>query len=591
MPGVTLGVHETAASSPMVSDASSLAPPSARESRSRRRLPLVAQYLEEQARLTAVERFAQRHDAEALGPDARFYEDFVPLTRPKQGEQLAFEVDLDACTGCKACVTACHQLNGLDDDEGETWRSVGLLHGGTATEPVQQTVTTACHHCLDPGCMKGCPVGAYEKDAVTGIVKHLDDQCIGCQYCTFTCPYDVPQFSKKRGIVRKCDMCSDRLAVGEAPACVQACPNGAISIRIVEVERVLEDAKGEAFLPGAPSPNITVPTTNYVSRRPLPRNTLPADFQRVRSSHSHSPLVALLVLTQLSVGTFAVDLLVDALVAGGGETGRPYRSLVALAMGLLALGASVFHLGRPAYAFRAVLGIRTSWMSREAAAFGLFAGSAVVYASSFWFEPLAARAGIELPDAAVLGGLRAALGWVVAASGALGVFASMMLYQVTHRAWWSTVRTSARFVSTGAVLGLSTTIVTLCVLGLLGAVPHAAVGAAQALLGPLFWFALVKLLTDAEILLHLRERGLGELRRTALLLVGELRAPATARLVLGALGVLVVLGTWRADEPSSGELVVLSLAAWVFLLGGETFERVLFFRALSAPKMPGAVGP
>ena len=144
--------------------------------------------------------------------------------------KLAFQVDLDACTGCKACVTACHRLNGLDDDEGETWRSVGLLHGGTAEAPVQQTVTTACHHCLDPACMKGCPVGAYEKDPVTGIVRHLDDQCIGCQYCVLKCPYDVPKYNARLGIVRKCDMCHGRLAEGEAPACVQACPTQAIRI-------------------------------------------------------------------------------------------------------------------------------------------------------------------------------------------------------------------------------------------------------------------------------------------------------------------------------------------------------------------------
>ena len=70
--------------------------------------------------------------------------------------------------------------------------------------------------------MHGCPVGAYEKDALTGIVRHLDDQCIGCRYCMLTCPYEVPQYSVRKGIVRKCDMCADRLAESEAPACVQA---------------------------------------------------------------------------------------------------------------------------------------------------------------------------------------------------------------------------------------------------------------------------------------------------------------------------------------------------------------------------------
>ncbi len=150
----------------------------------------------------------------------------MPATPPGPGQQYAFEVDLDRCSGCKACVTACHTLNGLDEDE--TWRDVGLLVGGRGLLPVMQHVTAACHHCLEPACMIACPVNAYEKDPVTGIVKHLDDQCFGCQYCTLACPYDVPKYHPGKGIVRKCDMCSTRLAVGEAPACVQACPHEAI---------------------------------------------------------------------------------------------------------------------------------------------------------------------------------------------------------------------------------------------------------------------------------------------------------------------------------------------------------------------------
>jgi len=576
----------------MVADVSTLSPARPGQKKDRVRLPLVQQYLDEQQRLTAVERFSQRHDAEALGPGARFYKDLLPLEKPGKGQQLAFQVDLDACTGCKACVTACHQLNGLDGDEAETWRSVGLLHGGTPAEPVQQTVTTACHHCLDPACMKGCPVGAYEKDPVTGIVKHLDDQCIGCQYCTLTCPYEVPQYSKKRGIVRKCDMCSDRLAVGEAPACVQACPNGAIAIHIVDVARVLEDAKGEAFLPGAPSPNITVPTTTYKTRRVLPRNVVPADFHRVRSSHNHAPLVMLLVLTQLSVGTFIADLLLDKLAgAESVDIGRQYRSVVALAMGLLALGASVFHLGRPQYAFRAVLGLRTSWMSREVVAFGLFAKSAVLYALSFWVDPLSALVGVKPPPVSLLSTTQDVLGWVVAASGILGVFSSMMLYQVTSRRWWGAARTSVRFALTAAVLGLATTSVTLLVGGFFDYTMSGARVASMSLMLPLGWVAVLKLATDAVILFHLRARGLGELKRTASLLVGELRGPAGSRAVLGALGAAVAFLLPTQPALGTTALLIWLVIAWGLLVGGEILERTLFFRALSSPKMPGAIGP
>ncbi|MDA0578735.1 MAG: 4Fe-4S dicluster domain-containing protein, partial [Verrucomicrobia bacterium] len=183
---------------------------------------LLASALRDQQNLSAVERYALRHDQGKVPAQARYYSELMPASPPGPGQQYAFEVDLDRCTACKACVVACHNLNGLE--ETETWRSTGLLVGGTAEAPFQQTVTTACHHCANPACLTGCPVNAYEKDPVTGIVRHLDDQCIGCKYCMLTCPYDVPRFSKFKGIVRKCDMCSNRLAVGEAPACVQACP-------------------------------------------------------------------------------------------------------------------------------------------------------------------------------------------------------------------------------------------------------------------------------------------------------------------------------------------------------------------------------
>src|SRR6266542_2974885 len=198
---------------------------------------LIDDLLEEQQRLTAVERFARKHERHDLPAQARYYRDLIPLERPVAGEQYAFAVDLDACTGCKACVSACHSLNGLDDDE--AWRQVTLLTGERAGRPFQQHMTAACHHCVDPACMDGCPVDAYEKDPLTGIVSHLDDQCIGCSYCTLTCPYEVPAYDHRRGIVRKCDMCTGRLEVGEAPACVQGCPNAAISITVVDVAAVV----------------------------------------------------------------------------------------------------------------------------------------------------------------------------------------------------------------------------------------------------------------------------------------------------------------------------------------------------------------
>ncbi|HVZ31413.1 MAG TPA: DmsC/YnfH family molybdoenzyme membrane anchor subunit, partial [Polyangiaceae bacterium] len=427
-----------------------------------KRLPLVEHYLREQAQLTAVERFAQEHErwheTNELPAQAKYYRSLIPVSKPESGQQYAFSVDLDRCSGCKACVTACHSLNGLD--ESETWRSVGLLHGGSSDNPVQQTVTTACHHCIEPACLLGCPVKAYEKDPVTGIVRHLDDQCIGCSYCTLTCPYEVPQFNKKLGIVRKCDMCSDRLAAHEAPACVQGCPNEAIAIRIVEKAQIIEDVQADAFLPGAPSPGITLPTTEYKTRRVFPKNTLPADFYNVRPAHNHFPLVVLLVLTQLSVGAFSANYVVSSFYSA--RSVERYQALVALVLGLVALLASVWHLGRPKYAFRAIMGVRTSWMSREIACFGAFAGLAVAYAAGSWADP--ALAALHLPPLSPQLGVRLqrSLGAAVAITGMVGVGCSAMLYAVTRRVFWQLHYSGPRFLGTSALLGVAITLLVWC---------------------------------------------------------------------------------------------------------------------------------
>ncbi|HKY39638.1 MAG TPA: DmsC/YnfH family molybdoenzyme membrane anchor subunit [Polyangiaceae bacterium] len=559
---------------------------------SRVRLPLVSQFLELQQDLTAVERFSRRHEADELPAGERVYKDLIPLAKPAGGQQYAFQVDLDACTGCKACVTACHRLNGLDDDEAETWRSVGLLHGGTSNEPVQQTVTTACHHCVDPACMKGCPVNAYEKDPITGIVKHLDDQCIGCQYCTLTCPYEVPQFSKKRGIVRKCDMCSDRLDEGEAPACVQACPNEAISIRIVETQQLLEQAQSEGLLPGTPSSGITVPSTQYKTNKVMPKNLLPGDFYAVRAGHQHMPLVIMLVLTQLSAGAFWVDF---ALHQQGFSSGlgavRTYHSLVALALGLVALGASTMHLGRPHLAFRAIIGIRTSWLSREVLGFGLFANLAMAYAALQFHGPILGLLGLSPLAPATFEKAATLLGAAVSGVGAIAVACSVMLYKVTQREWWGGGRTSFKFFLTAGVLGTATTSLSYAAAGLwLGAA-----GSLESNIRLLSWLLMAltafKLLGETTVLLHLFDRKLGDLKRTALLLRGQLVKEFAARLGLGALGGLllpVLLTSAQAQLSNAGQLVFLLLSAGLLLLG-ELLERMLFFKALSAPKMPGAV--
>ncbi len=541
----------------------------------------VERLLREQQTLTAVDRFSKRHD-EAAGPaQARYYRDLIPLERPRPGQQYAFEVDLDVCTGCKACVAACHSLNGLD--ETEVWRTVGLLHGGSADAPAQQTVTSSCHHCVEPACMAGCPVKAYEKDPVTGIVKHLDDQCIGCQYCTLMCPYDAPKYSKAKGIVRKCDMCTDRLAVGEAPACVQGCPNGAIKIRVVDQVQAVQASEAGAFLPGAPAPDHTVPTTVYKSGKPIPKNMLPADFYAVSPEHPHAPLVLMLVLTQLSVGAFLVDLLLGRTLGAPAIPGWGLaQAAFSLTLAGVALAAATLHLGRPLYAFRAILGLRTSWMSREILSFGLFAKAGAVYAAALAPQLLPA-----FPGKALLVGAREELHLAAAGAGLLGVLCSAMIYGATKRAHWRAPLVNAKFFGTTLLLGAASAWALLAAAAAWTSAAGETARAEGLLLRAVLGVAAAKLAFELAVFRHLGDRRHTVMKRVALLMIRDLRRATIGRFVAGLVGgiVLPLVGLLRFDRPPAA----LAVAAFLLLLAGELLERYLFFKAAPASRMPGGL--
>lgn len=479
--------------------------------------------LAEQQRLqTPVAHFSTLDHSALRTPQSAVHTDLIPLSAPAPGEQYAFEVDLDACSGCKACVAGCHSLNGLDEEE--TWRDVGLVLGGDAAYPFQQTITSACHHCEDPGCMNGCPVLAYEKDPVTGIVRHLDDQCIGCSYCILKCPYDVPKFSKRLGIVRKCDMCHGRLAAGEAPACVQACPTHAITITRVpttprsEISNLKSRISHPKFPSVFPDPSYTCPTTRYVSKRPLPANLRAVDADTLRPQPPHWPLVVMLVLTQVSVGA-----LLSHLVAA-----RPDALRYAAICGLFGIAASVAHLGQPLRAWRVFLGLRRSWLSREAVLFGAYlpallaAAAAPLVSVDYRFLTLAAP--------------------VAGTIGAASVFCSMMIYIDTRRRFWRAPHTALRMGGTVAVFALG------------------------------FSFPLAAALVLAAKLAGEALSFIGH-SPSARLQRGPLRSATALRITLGAMAVVGL-----AFAPTLG----LGLA-----LAGELAERYLYFRAVDAPKMPG----
>ena len=482
----------------------------------------------------------------------------MPARALEPGEQYRFHFDMGKCIGCKCCVVACNEQNG--NPAAINWRRVGDIEGGFFPAVAHNYLSMGCNHCLEPTCLQGCPVDAYSKDSITGIVRHSADACIGCQYCTWNCSYGVPQFNPERGVVGKCDMCHGRLSVGQAPACVSACPEGAIQIEIVNTGQWRAAVEAVATPSGVPTGDGSLSTTRVTLPANLPPNASPRDATHVTPAEPHWPLVVMTVLTQLSVGAFATIWLLQLLGAG---THLGAAALGSLLVGGLALGASTMHLGRPIHAYRALKMWKRSWLSREVLMFGAFSNVAAFYAAALW---------LGLPGSELLGALTVIFGLA-------GVTASAYIYRVPARPAWNTPYTLLQFNFTAA---------------LLGPLFAAVIGAGEAR-----WLAPAAAVMGVFIALVLALRFLRliasenlELKGTARLLSTVLRRQFMLRGGLLAVGAVVMplLITSRPDlSPFIGSLLMgVSL---VLAVAGEILGRYLFFVSVVPRQMAAAYLP
>lgn len=185
------------------------------------------------------------------------------------GGDVAKLIDVTTCIGCKACQVACSEWNDLDGVVGEC--------DGTYNNPTDLSATAwtvmrfteyvnenkndrlewlirkdGCMHCEDPGCLKACPSPGAIIQYTNGIVDFHQENCIGCGYCVIGCPFNIPRLSEKDNKAYKCSLCSDRIAVGQEPACAKTCPTGAIRFGTKEdmkmyAEKRIADLKQRGF--------------------------------------------------------------------------------------------------------------------------------------------------------------------------------------------------------------------------------------------------------------------------------------------------------------------------------------------------------
>lgn len=173
--------------------------------------------------------------------------------------RLAMAIDVRKCLevrGCRACIDVCHAAHNVPaiPDRGHEvkwlWkepfeRALSVREPGTLPASLRGIdVLVLCNHCDNPPCARVCPTGATWRSD-DGIVAVDEHRCIGCRYCVAACPYGSRSFNfvdprpyvarptsdyptRTTGVVEKCTFCEERVAVGRLPACVEACPAGAM---------------------------------------------------------------------------------------------------------------------------------------------------------------------------------------------------------------------------------------------------------------------------------------------------------------------------------------------------------------------------
>jgi formate dehydrogenase beta subunit len=151
-------------------------------------------------------------------------------------------IDVAKCTGCRGCQLACKRWNQLParrttaagtyqnppDLQPNTWTLIRFQEVA-AKEGVKWLFRKdGCMHCTDAACVKVCPSGAlYHSDL--GTVGIINERCIGCKECVAACPFEIPRYDSVTDKVYKCDLCLSRIRADLPPACVKACPTGALT--------------------------------------------------------------------------------------------------------------------------------------------------------------------------------------------------------------------------------------------------------------------------------------------------------------------------------------------------------------------------
>lgn len=285
-----------------------------------------------------------------------------------------FIFDLNKCVGCHACVVACQIEN--EHEQTQPWREINTFNSFQHPNIPVFHFSMACNHCEDAPCMENCPALAYTKGGILNSINHLVENCIGCKYCTWACPYDAPKYINSKGIIEKCTLCTSRLEQELKPACANLCPTGALEYDDINPE---PQFKIPGFTEKGINPGIKIIPLRS-KKPPLKSKELTTEEHKLYKklqlkSYSKISLQqewVLVIFTLLAA--ILTSLISESIVTE--ELFNPWGFLFA---GLAGMILSALHLGKKRKAWRSILNIKSSWLSREIISYTAFIGISFIW--------------------------------------------------------------------------------------------------------------------------------------------------------------------------------------------------------------------
>jgi len=136
--------------------------------------------------------------------------------------------NIKKCLGCGSCEIACAVEHSKAKELNNAISESPLPIKRRKAEFIEEgvSISAGCQHCDNAACVTACMSGAMYKEAKTGLTQHDRDKCVGCWMCIMSCAFGAITREKQEKQVVKCDLCPDR----DKPACVEACPTGALSL-------------------------------------------------------------------------------------------------------------------------------------------------------------------------------------------------------------------------------------------------------------------------------------------------------------------------------------------------------------------------